>query len=81
MDSAEQFFSRINARVIHQGNRAFYSANNDAMTMPPFAAFFTETPKTRRARLDVGSLGDSPKPPAPSSRAPSCRILKSKRHR
>jgi antirestriction protein ArdC len=39
--SAEQFFSRINARVIHLGNRAFYSPADDTITLPPFAAFFT----------------------------------------
>jgi antirestriction protein ArdC len=41
--SAEQFFSRINARVIHLGNRAFYSPSDDTITLPPFAAFFTPT--------------------------------------
>jgi antirestriction protein ArdC len=41
IESAEQFFSQINARVIHQGNRAFYSLDTDAITLPPFAAFFT----------------------------------------
>src|SRR5579863_1594820 len=41
IESAEQFFSRINARVIHQGNRAFYSPADDTITLPPFAAFFT----------------------------------------
>jgi len=39
--SAEQFFSGINARVIHLGNRAFYSPADDTITLPPFAAFFT----------------------------------------
>jgi antirestriction protein ArdC len=43
IESAEQFFSRINARVIHLGNRAFYSPADDAITLPPFAAFFTPT--------------------------------------
>jgi antirestriction protein ArdC len=43
IESAEQFFSRINARVTHQGNRAFYSPDTDAITLPPFAAFFTPT--------------------------------------
>jgi antirestriction protein ArdC len=43
IESAEQFFSRINARVIHQGNRAFYSPTDDTITLPPFAAFFTPT--------------------------------------
>src|SRR6267143_959973 len=28
-------------RVTHQGNRAFYSPADDAITLPPFAAFFT----------------------------------------
>jgi antirestriction protein ArdC len=41
--SAEQFFSGINARVIHLGNRAFYSPADDTITLPPFAAFFTPT--------------------------------------
>src|SRR5258708_39938668 len=41
IEAAEQFFSRINARVIHLGNRAFYSPADDAITLPPFAAFFT----------------------------------------
>jgi antirestriction protein ArdC len=41
IEAAEQFFSRINARVVHQGNRAFYSAADDTITMPPFAAFFS----------------------------------------
>jgi antirestriction protein ArdC len=41
IESAEQFFSRINARVIHLGNRAFYSPADDTITLPPFAAFFT----------------------------------------
>jgi antirestriction protein ArdC len=40
IESAEQFFSRINARVIHQGNRAYYSPDNDNITLPPFASFF-----------------------------------------
>src|ERR1051325_7312354 len=41
IESAEQFFSRINARVAHHGNRAFYSPADDTITLPPFAAFFT----------------------------------------
>jgi antirestriction protein ArdC len=41
IESAEQFISRINARVVHQGNRAFYSPADDAITLPPFAAFYT----------------------------------------
>ncbi len=41
IESAEQFFRAINARVIHQGNRAFYSPDSDTITLPPFAAFFT----------------------------------------
>jgi antirestriction protein ArdC len=36
-----QFFTRIDARVVHQGNRAFYSPADDTITLPPFAAFFT----------------------------------------
>jgi antirestriction protein ArdC len=41
IESAEQFFSRINARVAHQGNRAFYSPADDSITLPLFAAFFS----------------------------------------
>jgi len=41
IESAEQFFRSINARVIHQGNRAFYSPDTDTITLPPFPAFFT----------------------------------------
>jgi len=41
VESADQFFSRINARVVHQGNRAFYAPDDDTITLPPFAAFFT----------------------------------------
>ena len=41
IERAEAFFGRINARVVHQGNRAFYSPSDDAITLPPFAAFFT----------------------------------------
>lgn len=41
IETADQFFSRINARVAHQGNRAFYSPADDTITLPPFAAFFT----------------------------------------
>jgi antirestriction protein ArdC len=43
IESAEQFFLRINARVVHQGNRAFYTPADDTITLPPFAAFFTPT--------------------------------------
>jgi len=41
IESAEQFFARINARVVHQGNRAFYSPDTDSITLPPYAVFFT----------------------------------------
>ncbi len=41
IESAEQFFRGVNARVGHQGNRAFYSPADDTITLPPFAAFFT----------------------------------------
>ena len=41
IESAEQFFARIAARVVHQGNRAFYSPADDTITLPPFAAFYT----------------------------------------
>jgi len=40
IESAEVFFQRINARVVHQGNRAFYSPDTDSITLPPFSAFF-----------------------------------------
>jgi antirestriction protein ArdC len=43
IESAEQFFRAINARVVHQGNRAFYSPADDTITLPPFSAFFTPT--------------------------------------
>jgi antirestriction protein ArdC len=38
---AEEFFKRVPARVVHQGNRAYYSPADDAITLPPFAAFFS----------------------------------------
>src|SRR5437870_3383007 len=41
IEHAEQFFHGINARLVHQGNRAFYSLADDTITLPPFAAFFT----------------------------------------
>jgi len=41
IESADTFFGRINARVAHQGNRAFYSPADDTITLPPFAAFFS----------------------------------------
>jgi antirestriction protein ArdC len=41
IERAEVFFQGINARVTHQGNRAFYSPAEDSITLPPFAAFFT----------------------------------------
>jgi antirestriction protein ArdC len=41
IECAELFFSRINARLTHLGNRAFYSPADDTITLPPFAAFFT----------------------------------------
>jgi len=43
IERAEQFFRAINARVAHQGNRAFYSPADDTITLPPFGAFFTPT--------------------------------------
>jgi antirestriction protein ArdC len=43
IERAEEFFGRINARVVHLGNRAFYSPVDDTITLPPFAAFFTPT--------------------------------------
>jgi antirestriction protein ArdC len=41
IEGAEVFFGQINARVAHQGNRAFYSPAEDSITLPPFSAFFT----------------------------------------
>ena len=41
IERAEAFFQGINARVAHQGNRAFYSPGDDSITLPPFDAFFT----------------------------------------
>jgi antirestriction protein ArdC len=41
IELADQFFNGIDARVSHQGNRAFYSPSDDAITLPPFAAFNT----------------------------------------
>jgi antirestriction protein ArdC len=41
IQTAEHFFAAIDARVIHQGNRAFYSPADDTITLPPFAVFFT----------------------------------------
>jgi antirestriction protein ArdC len=43
IEQAELFFRGISGRVIHQGNRAFYSPADDTITLPPFAAFFTAT--------------------------------------
>jgi len=43
IEQADVFFSGINARVAHQGNRAFYSPADDSITLPPFAAFLTPT--------------------------------------
>lgn len=41
IERAEVFFKGVSARVVHQGNRAFYSPLEDMITLPPFAAFFT----------------------------------------
>jgi antirestriction protein ArdC len=41
IDAAEHFFSGINARVVHLGNRAFYSPADDTITLPPFPLFFS----------------------------------------
>jgi antirestriction protein ArdC len=41
IESAEKFFGRIPARVLHQSNRAFYSVTEDTITLPSFGAFFT----------------------------------------
>jgi antirestriction protein ArdC len=41
IEQAEVFFHSINARVVHQGNRAFYSPADDTITLPSFSAFFT----------------------------------------
>jgi antirestriction protein ArdC len=41
IEHADAFFRAVNARVIHQGNRAFYSPDADTISLPPFPAFFT----------------------------------------
>src|SRR5947209_7413521 len=41
IEHAEGFFRGISARVVHHGNRAFYSSLDDTITLPPFAAFIT----------------------------------------
>jgi antirestriction protein ArdC len=41
IERADAFFQGINARVVHQGNRAFYCPSDDTITLPPFPAFFT----------------------------------------
>jgi antirestriction protein ArdC len=41
IERADEFFGRITARVLHLGNRAFYSPVDDVITLPPFPAFFT----------------------------------------
>ena len=41
IERADAFFQSIDARVCHQGNRAFYSPADDTITLPPFAAFHT----------------------------------------
>jgi antirestriction protein ArdC len=41
IERAEMFFKGVSARVVHQGNRAFYSPVEDTITLPPFGAFFT----------------------------------------
>lgn len=41
IERAEAFFQGISARVVHHGNRAFYSPADDTITLPPFPAFFT----------------------------------------
>jgi antirestriction protein ArdC len=41
IEQAEVFFRGINARVLHLGNRAFYSPDADRITLPPFVAFFS----------------------------------------
>ncbi len=40
---AEEFFGSIDADVVHSGNRAYYSAATDTITLPSFSAFFTAT--------------------------------------
>lgn len=54
IESAELFFARINARVVHQGNRAFYSPDTDSITLPPFAAFFAPSIITARGPMKPG---------------------------
>jgi antirestriction protein ArdC len=41
IERADSFFGHISARVIHLGDRAFYSPADDSITLPPFPAFFT----------------------------------------
>lgn len=37
--NADAFFAKVGARVIHEGNRAFYSPQHDFIQLPPFAQF------------------------------------------
>jgi antirestriction protein ArdC len=50
IESAELFFSRINARCA-SGESAFYSPDSDSITLPPFAAFCRQRTTTARARM------------------------------
>jgi antirestriction protein ArdC len=74
IERAEAFFGAINARVSHQGNRAFYSPSDDAITLPPFGAFHSPldyystrahetghwTSKTDRCNRELGKrFGDN----------------------
>jgi len=56
IERADAFFQAINARVAHQGNRAFYSPADDSITLPPFASFFTPVDyySTRAHETDTG---------------------------
>jgi antirestriction protein ArdC len=40
IERADSFFRGINARIVHQGNSAFYSPSDDSITLPPFTSFF-----------------------------------------
>ena len=36
---AEQFLTNTGAAIVHRGNRAFYSPDQDRVTLPPFEFF------------------------------------------
>jgi antirestriction protein ArdC len=39
INHAEKFFAALGATIGHGGNRAYYSATNDTIQMPPFVSF------------------------------------------